>query len=224
MRNIVNQVDKSWKPFFKNEAKQPYYTDLMLFIASERKKYQVYPSEHEVLTAFKTPLDQLKVVILGQDPYHGALQAHGLAFSVKKGVKPPPSLRNIFKELSQSVGFIPPDHGDLSTWASQGVFLLNTVLTVRENQAQSHAGHGWEILTDHVIQYISDNCTNVAFLLWGSNAHQKANLIAAHKHLILKSAHPSPLSAYRGFLGCKHFIEANNYLLSKQLTPIQWQI
>jgi uracil-DNA glycosylase len=196
----------------------------MHFVTNERANNQIFPAEDEVFNAFKIPISNLKIVILGQDPYHGPNQAHGLAFSVKQGVKPPPSLRNIFKELAQSIDFSTPDHGDLSQWANQGVFLLNTVLTVRENQAQSHAGHGWEIFTNHVIQYISSNCQTVVFLLWGSNAHQKNCLIDANKHLILKAAHPSPLSAYRGFLGCGHFKAANNYLVSNGISPINWQI
>lgn len=224
MQNIVKHVDKSWGSFFRKEQHQGYFTDLIHFVTSERAIHKVFPSETEVFNAFKSPLGKLKIVILGQDPYHGPNQAHGLAFSVKRGVKPPPSLRNIYKELAQSTNFEVPTHGDLSSWAHQGVFLLNTVLTVRENQAQSHAGKGWETLTDHVIQHISTTCPSVAFLLWGGNAHQKEQLIDASKHLILKSAHPSPLSAYRGFLGCGHFIEANNYLISKGISPVIWQI
>lgn len=224
MQNIVKHVDKSWHSFFRREQKQGYFADLIHFVTFERTTHQVFPAEDEVFNAFKTPLSKLKIVILGQDPYHGPNQAHGLAFSVKQGVKPPPSLRNIFKELSQSTDFTSPQHGDLSSWACQGVFLLNTVLTVRENEAQSHAGKGWETLTDHVIQHISAKCPSIAFLLWGSNAHQKEHLIHPGKHLILKSAHPSPLSAYRGFLGCGHFIAANNYLVNNGINPINWQI
>lgn len=185
----------------------------------------IYPQKEDVFNAFKyCPLSELKVVILGQDPYHNVNQAHGLAFSVQKNVAVPPSLLNIYKELEGDLNIKKAPHGCLTSWAKQGVFLLNTVLTVEAHKAHSHANIGWEIFTDTVIQKISDTKESVVFMLWGAHAQKKAKLIDAAKHLILKAPHPSPLSAHRGFLGCGHFSKANNYLQAKGLSVINWQI
>ena len=178
---------------------------------------------NNIFNAFRyTDYNDVRAVIIGQDPYHGAGQAHGLCFSVKKGVQKPPSLVNIFKEIESDLGITPPNHGELTDWAKQGVLLLNAVLTVREGQPTSHKAAGWETFTDAVIKTISDTKQNVVFLLWGAYAGNKSKLIDDSKHLVLKAPHPSPLSSYRGFFGCKHFSQANAYLLEKGLQPIQW--
>lgn len=218
---------KSWQELLGKEGEKDYFVDLLAFVKERRiAGVNVFPPESEVFNALSlTPPEKLKVVILGQDPYHGVGQAHGLSFSVKKGLKIPPSLRNMYKELGCDVsGFQAPTHGDLSKWAKQGVLLLNTVLTVEEGQANSHKGKGWEQFTDKVITQISGNLQDIIFLLWGKTAQQKMNLIDTQKHHILSSAHPSPLSAHRGFLGCQHFSQCNTLLRTLAKPEIDWQI
>lgn len=216
-----------WSQLLGPEKSKSYFTELMAFIEQRRGAgVNVYPAKSDVFNAFSlTSADQIKVVILGQDPYHGPNQAHGLSFSVQRGVKTPPSLANIYKELSQDIiGFVIPQHGDLTSWAKQGVLLLNTVLTVEEGQAHSHKNKGWEVFTDQVIRQINEHLAGVVFLLWGNPAQQKSDLIDSHKHFVLKSTHPSPLSAHRGFLGCKHFSKTNDILFRQNKTPIDWQV
>lgn len=217
----------TWQSLLGPEKQQRYFRDLMHFVAEERRSgHMIYPPKEDVFNAFSyCEAHQVKVVIIGQDPYHGPNQAHGLCFSVRRGNKIPPSLRNIYKELAQDIpGFITPEHGELSAWARQGVLLMNTVLTVRDGQAHSHKNRGWERFTDTVIKQVSEHLSGVIFLLWGSPAQKKASLIDSSKHHILSAAHPSPLSAHRGFLGCKHFSEANRILKKNDLTPIHWQV
>ncbi len=213
-----------WQTLFTVEKDKPYYGELQGFIESQRDKWEVYPPQEDVFNAFKlTPLADTKVVILGQDPYHGPGQAHGLSFSVPAGCKFPPSLRNMFKQLSQEIDdYQIPLSGDLTIWAKQGVLLLNTVLTVSQGQAHSHAGQGWETFTDRIIRHVSDSTAGCVFLLWGAHAIKKRVLISSDKHHILTAPHPSPLSAHRGFFGCNHFTQANNLLMSENKTPISW--
>ncbi|MGQ4004952.1 uracil-DNA glycosylase [Francisellaceae bacterium CB300] len=216
----------TWSDILSEEKQKPYFKQILAFLDGERKRGKtIFPAKEDIFNAFKyTEFEELKVVILGQDPYHNYNQAHGLAFSVQKGVDIPPSLRNIYKELEASVkGFQIPDHGCLTDWAKQGVFLLNTTLTVEAHKANSHKDIGWEIFTDFVIQKISEHKENVVFMLWGSHARKKKSLIDGSRHLILESSHPSPLSAYRGFLGCGHFNECNAYLLTNNLEQIGWE-
>lgn len=200
--------------------------DLKKFLKSEKtKKKTIFPSGPAVFNALNTTdFDDVKVVILGQDPYHGPGQAHGLCFSVPKGIVKPPSLVNIFKELKEDLNISIPEHGELSSWAKQGVLLLNATLTVEANKAGSHQNKGWELFTDKIIQELSDKKENLVFMLWGSYAQKKGQFIDRKKHLVLESVHPSPLSAYRGFLGCRHFSKANNYLKLKDLKPIDWTL
>ncbi|TDQ13553.1 uracil-DNA glycosylase [Algoriphagus boseongensis] len=217
------KIEDSWKNALIDVFSQDFFHQLVTFVKDEYSTQQVFPPGKEIFNAFwHCPLDKVKVVILGQDPYHGPGQAHGLSFSVKPGIPFPPSLLNIFKEIKQDLGKDMPPNGDLSSWADQGVFLLNATLTVRAHQAGSHQNKGWEIFTDKVIQTISASREQVVFLLWGAYAQKKAELIDSSKHLILKAPHPSPLSAHRGFLGCGHFSKANQYLESKGLEPIKW--
>ena len=191
----------------------PYYKELRSFLASEYRTQTIYPPMDDIFNAFKLcAYEDVKVVILGQDPYHGPGQAHGLAFSVKKGVEVPPSLKNIYKELSSDIDFVPPEHGFLESWARHGVFLMNATLTVRRGQPLSHRGKGWETFTDHVISLLSAREKPMVFLLWGSNARSKRSLIDASRHLVLEAPHPSPLSAFAGFFGCRHFSKANAFL------------
>ena len=213
-----------WEDVLGTEKSQPYFLALQDKVAQARRQGVVYPPSADVFNAFSfTPLDDVKVVILGQDPYHGPNQAHGLAFSVPQGVKIPPSLRNIHKELNNDIPeFSMPDSGDLTHWARQGVLLLNSVLTVEQGKAHSHAKFGWERFTDAVIQAISTHTENVVFLLWGSHAQKKGANIDEQRHLVLSAPHPSPLSAHRGFFGCRHFSQANNWLQSRNKTPINW--
>jgi len=216
-----------WQTFIKKEQKKSYYKDLQKFIDQETAAGKsIYPKEEERFNAFSlTELKNTKVVILGQDPYHGEGQAHGLSFSVPKGVKLPPSLRNIYKELADDLSWSKlPEHGDLTQWAKQGVLLINAVLTVEKSHAGSHAKKGWEQFTNNAIQHISDNNEGVVFLLWGSYAIKKSALIDANKHHILSAVHPSPLSAYRGFFGCQHFSKANNLLIAQNKAPISWEV
>jgi uracil-DNA glycosylase len=215
----------SWQAFIEQQQRQPYFQQTIAAVAAARQAgIDVYPPESEVFAAFAaTPLNALNVVILGQDPYHGPGQAHGLSFSVPQGVKTPPSLRNIFKELASDIeGYVIPEHGDLSHWARQGVLLLNTVLTVEAGKAHSHAKLGWEKFTDTVIALINAQKRDIIFMLWGTHAQKKGRIIDREKHFVLEAAHPSPLSAHRGFLGCRHFSTANNYLLEQGKRPINW--
>lgn len=218
--------DKSWEPILDPVFDQAYMLDLTFFVQQSRDNGLVFPPRNMVLNAFKlTDFDALKVVILGQDPYHNDGQAHGLAFSVPDGVALPPSLKNIFKELESDIpGFKIPKSGDLSHWAEQGVLLLNATLTVNAHQPGSHQNRGWERLTDQIIKSISDHKDAVVFLLWGAYAQKKASLIDANKHLILTAVHPSPLSVYRGFFGCKHFSKANDFLQKQGKKPIDWKL
>ena len=221
---MVN-VGNSWDELLKNEWSQPYYRELRAFLASEYRTHEIYPPMYDIFNAFKLcPYEDVKVVILGQDPYYGEGQAHGLAFSVKKGVDVPPSLKNIYKELSTDVGFKIPSHGCLEGWERQGVFLLNTALTVRKGQPLSHRGKGWETFTDHVISLLSEREKPMVFLLWGSNARSKKPLIDRTRHLVLEAPHPSPLSAFAGFFGCHHFSQANAFLVKQGETPVDWSI
>ncbi len=221
MVNIGNE----WDELLAEEFKKDYYLQLRRFLISEYNSRTIYPPMNDIFNALKaTSYSDVKAVILGQDPYHGAGQAHGMCFSVKKGTPPPPSLQNIFKEIQSELGLPIPPHGELTAWAKSGVLLLNTVLTVREGLANSHRGHGWEILTDRIIELLNGRDTPIVFLLWGGNARAKAKLIDNPKHLVLQCAHPSPLSAYNGFFGCGHFIKANEFLQSNGIEPINWRI
>lgn len=221
---MVN-LGNDWDTILADEWQKPYYRQLHDFLKSEYSSKRIYPNMYDIFNALKyTSFADTKVVIIGQDPYHGAGQAHGLCFSVKKGVAVPPSLRNIYKELHDDVGFIIPPHGELTSWAKQGILLLNTVLTVREGCPNSHKGKGWEIFTDRVISELNNKQTPVVFLLWGANAEQKGRLITNPIHKKLITVHPSPLSASRGFIGCRHFSKTNKLLSEAGLTPINWQI
>ena len=214
-----------WKTIIGAEFEKEYYRKLGKFVNYEYQKGTVYPEKDDIFTAFRlTPLSKVKVVILGQDPYHEPGQAHGLAFSVKPGVEIPPSLVNIYKELHDDLGCYIPDNGFLGKWAEQGVLLLNTVLTVRAHQALSHRGVGWETFTDAVIAAVNRIDRPIVFLLWGSPAQRKAEMLNNPNHLVLKAPHPSPLSAYRGFFGCKHFSTTNRFLSEHGVEPIDWQI
>lgn len=219
-------IDKDWDSIIHEELEKPYFDCLLDFLNTERKHHQVFPPESKLFEALKqTPLEQIKVVILGQDPYHQIGQANGLAFSVQAGIRIPPSLRNIYKELCSDIeGFRIPTHGDLHPWAKQGVLLLNTTLSVRENSPGSHQNQGWENLTDQIIRKISDLKTGVVFLLWGKFAQQKIALIDEQKHYILCTTHPSPFSAHRGFLGSKHFSKTNELLIKEGKEPIDWNL
>lgn len=218
-------IGNDWDNLLKDEFEKDYYIKLRNFLKSEYSNYTIYPDMHDIFNAFKyTAYKDIKVVILGQDPYHNVNQAHGLCFSVQKGVKVPPSLVNIYKELHEDLNCTIPSHGELTKWAKQGVFMLNTVLTVREHSANSHAKKGWETFTDHVISLINKKDEPVVFLLWGKPAQSKMKLITNPKHLILKAPHPSPLSAYQGFYGCKHFSKTNEFIIQQNKKPIDWQI
>ena len=219
------KISKSWDEILEQEFRSESYLELREFLKREYSTYQIYPSMYDIFNSLKiTPFNDIKVVIIGQDPYHEEGQAMGLSFSVPKGIAVPPSLVNIYKELNKELGILPKNHGDLTNWAKQGVLLLNSVLTVRAHSANSHKGKGWEEFTDSIIRKISDKKRNVVFLLWGRNARDKAVLIDKSKHLVLESAHPSPLSAYNGFFGCNHFIKANEYLMANNLSPIDWSL
>ncbi|MGB4205715.1 MAG: uracil-DNA glycosylase [Bacteroidales bacterium] len=219
------QIEESWKELLSEQFKADYFKKLKEFLVQEKKKYIVYPSGNKIFAAFEhTPFENLKVVILGQDPYHGAGQAHGLCFSVPDGIPKPPSLQNIFKEINNDMGLPIPASGNLEKWAKQGVLLLNATLTVRANQAGSHQGQGWETFTDEVIRTISKNKESVVFLLWGNYAQAKEILIDITKHHVLKAPHPSPLSVSRGFFGCKHFSKTNILLTNAGKHAIDWYI
>lgn len=216
----------TWHDVIGREKQQGYFKQTMDFVQSERDSGKViYPPAADVFNAFRfTELCNLKVVILGQDPYHGPNQAHGLCFSVLPGVRTPPSLVNIYKELAQDIpGFQIPEHGYLKSWAEQGILMLNTVLTVEQGKAHSHAKTGWEQFTDSVISAVNDNASGVVFLLWGAHAQKKGRVIDRNKHHVLMGPHPSPLSAHRGFFGCKHFSQTNQILVNQGLSPIDWQ-
>ena len=214
-----------WYPWLQNEFQQPYFKPLAAFVHEAYENGPVYPPKVQVFSTFETAdLPDIRVVILGQDPYHQRGQAHGMCFSVNPGVRIPPSLQNIFQELNTDLGCFIPDNGYLMPWAQQGVFLLNTILTVREGLSHSHANHGWETFTDHAIQRVNEKKDPVVFLLWGRNAREKAKMIDQSRHLVLEAPHPSPLSAYAGFFGCRHFSKANAFLQMKGETPVNWQI
>ena len=217
------KIEKSWQEVLQVEFDKPYFESLVSFVKQEYASNTIFPPAGQIFNAFNTcPFNNVKVVILGQDPYHGPGQAHGLCFSVNDGIQFPPSLQNIFKEITSDLGIPAPKTGNLTRWAEQGVLLLNATLTVRASQAGSHQGKGWEEFTDAVIKTISEKTENVVFILWGSYAIKKKALINASKHCILTAPHPSPLSSYRGFFGCKHFSQTNNYLTSKGKQPIEW--
>ena len=218
---------KTWKDVIGIEKEQPYFQQILAQVQNARAAGRViYPPQNEIFNAFKlTEFEQVKVVILGQDPYHGSNQAHGLAFSVKPNVPPPPSLVNMYKELATDIaGFQIPNHGYLVQWAQQGVLLLNTVLTVEQGQAHSHANFGWETFTDRVIAALNQQREHLVFLLWGSHAQKKGQFIDRERHCVLTAPHPSPLSAHRGFFGCHHFSKTNDYLRAHQIGEINWQL
>lgn len=217
------RIAADWKEILQTEFTKPYFDELVSFVKGEYASGVVYPTGSNIFRAFdKCPFDKLKVVIIGQDPYHGPGQANGLCFSVGAGVAFPPSLQNIFKEVQSDIGTPIPSTGELDRWAEQGVLLLNSVLTVRQHAAASHAGRGWETFTDAVVRAIAERKEGVVYMLWGSYAQKKGAIANPATNLILKAVHPSPLSAYRGFFGCKHFSQANDYLRSKGKTPIEW--
>lgn len=216
-------IASDWKELLREEFDKPYFEELVQFVREEYATHRIYPRGSNIFRAFdKCPFEQLKVVIIGQDPYHGPGQANGLCFSVGDGVPFPPSLRNIFQEVASDTGTPIPTSGNLDRWAEQGVLLLNAVLTVREHEAASHAGRGWEQFTDAVVRAIATRKEGIVYLLWGSYAQKKGAIADPTRNCILKAVHPSPLSAYRGFLGCRHFSRANEYLLSQGKTPINW--
>ena len=217
--------NNNWDDILKDEFDKQYYLELREFLIKEYKSHLIYPDKYKIFEALKlTDYEDVKIVILGQDPYHGPNQAHGLAFSVSIGVPIPPSLLNIYKELERDINFRIPNHGYLVDWSKQGVLLLNTALTVRAGMANSHRGKGWEVFTDQVIRLLSLREKPMVFLLWGKNAAEKEALIDTSKHLVLKAPHPSPLSAHRGFLGCGHFSKANEFLIKNSIAPINWQL
>lgn len=226
MEKIEPNIEESWRKIMKEEFNKPYFHDLKTFLIEEKKKYKIFPPGQEIFNAFdSSPFEDIKVIILGQDPYHSPGQAHGLCFSVADGVPHPPSLKNIFKELKTDIpGFEIPQSGSLQKWANQGVLLINAVLTVRAHQAESHKNKGWEIFTDKVIETLAIKQEHLVFMLWGNYARAKSKYIDREKHLILESAHPSPLSASRGFFGNKHFSKANEYLQAHGKKTINWQL
>ncbi len=217
------RIAEDWKEILREEFSKPYFEELVSFVKQEYASGDVFPAGRNIFRAFdKCPFEKLKVVIIGQDPYHGDGQANGLCFSVNEGIPFPPSLKNIFKEVSDDIGTPIPRSGELDRWAEQGVLMLNAVLTVRAHNAASHAGHGWERFTDAVVKAIAERKPGVVYMLWGSYAQRKGAIADPKQNLILHAVHPSPLSAYRGFFGCKHFSQANNYLTSIGREPIEW--
>jgi uracil-DNA glycosylase len=225
MTAVNPSIEESWKTVLKDEFESQYFQDLTDFLREEKKKYTIYPPGQQIFSAFNhTPFNRVKVVILGQDPYHGPGQAHGLCFSVPDGIPPPPSLINIFKEIRSDLGIPVPTSGNLTKWASQGVLLVNAILTVRADTPASHQNKGWEKFTDAVIRTLSEKRKNLVFLLWGNYAQAKESIIDSERHFILKSVHPSPLSANRGFFGCKHFSKTNQILEELGLNPIDWSL
>lgn len=218
------RIEPTWGAQLAHEFEKPYFVQLAEFVHQEYRTQQIFPPAKLIFNAFDLcPFDRVKVVIIGQDPYHGIGQAHGLSFSVNEGVEIPPSLRNIYKEIRDDLGIEPLSHGNLERWARQGVLLLNATLTVRADMAGSHQKHGWEQFTDCAIRTLAAQREHIVFMLWGNYAQQKAQFIDPVKHLILRSVHPSPLSASRGWFGCKHFSQANNYLIQNGLEPIDWR-
>jgi len=223
--SLAELIPEKWQKILSEEFNAPYFQQLEAFLDDEWQKEQIFPPKDEIFTAFNlTPYDQIKVFVVGQDPYHDDNQAHGLAFSVKQGIKLPPSLRNIFKELESDLGIPVANNGFLEYWAKQCVLMLNTVLTVRAHNANSHAKHGWETFTDHVLKKVNERQDPVIFLLWGSQAIKKEEFIDTKKHTVISSAHPSPLSAYRGFFGSKPFSQINDKLTELGKTPIDWKV
>jgi uracil-DNA glycosylase len=220
------KIEEGWKKILKEEFEKPYFKQIIYFLKAEKSAGKIiYPPGQLIFNAFfQTPPEKLKVLLLGQDPYHGKGQAHGLSFSVPDGVHPPPSLVNIFKELKNDIGVEPPASGNLTKWAEEGVLLLNTSLTVRAGEPQSHSKIGWSEFTDTVIQKISEQKENIVFLLWGKSAQEKQVLIDETRHLVLKAAHPSPYSADKGFFGCRHFSKTNEYLVKHGIDPIDWKL
>lgn len=222
---MLTNLPETWQPVLASELEKPYFQTLQSFVDAERQQYTIFPKETEVFSSLEyTPYPNVRVMILGQDPYHGPRQAHGCSFSVRPGVPPPPSLLNIFKELQEDVGATAPDHGCLVPWARQGVLLLNAVLTVRAGQANSHQGKGWETFTDAVFRTVNNLPTRVIFILWGAYARRKAELVDLTRHVIIQSAHPSPLSAHNGFFGSHPFSRANTALRQAGLPEINWQL
>lgn len=218
-------IGNEWDALLADEIRKDYYLRLREFLKQEYTTRRIYPPMEDIFNALRhTSYSDVRAVILGQDPYHGAGQAHGMCFSVRKGTPPPPSLQNIFKELKSDLGIDPPNHGELTAWADSGVLLLNTVLTVREGEANSHRGMGWEQFTDRIIELLNQREQPIVFLLWGGNARSKARLITNPQHLILQCAHPSPLSAYNGFFGCRHFSKTNEFLVQHGMQPINWRL
>ncbi|RLD24977.1 MAG: uracil-DNA glycosylase [Bacteroidetes bacterium] len=225
MQPINPIIEERWKEILWEEFQSSYFSDLKKFLVEEKKNHTIYPPGNLIFNAFKhTPFDELKAVILGQDPYHGTGQAHGLCFSVPPGIRQPPSLVNIFKELHSDLDIPIPQHGNLENWADQGIMLLNATLSVRAGQAGSHQNKGWETFTNRVIEVISAQKSRVVFLLWGKYAQAKESLIDGQKHLVLKAAHPSPFSAHNGFMGCKHFSKTNAYLEQQGIPGIDWRL
>ncbi|EQC45958.1 uracil-DNA glycosylase [Bacteriovorax sp. DB6_IX] len=220
------KLEKSWNEVLKSELEADYFQELINFLGKEREQERViYPQENDIFSAFnETPFDKVKVVLIGQDPYHGPDQAHGMSFSVKPGVKIPPSLRNIYKELHEDLGVEIPEHGFLLNWAREGVLLLNACLTVEQGKAGSHHKKGWEKFTDKVIEVLNEEKENLVFILWGSPAQKKAKKVDESRHHVIKSVHPSPLSSYRGFFGSKPFSQTNGYLKSQGITEINWEL
>jgi uracil-DNA glycosylase len=215
-------MHESWKPILQSEFNQPYFKELSTFLHNAYTAKTIYPHKQQVFSAFASDLNDIKVVIIGQDPYHGPRQANGLAFSVQDGIQFPPSLRNIFKEVHDDIGAPIPNSGDLTRWAKQGVMLLNNTLTVEAHMAGSHRGKGWEIFTEHIIKYLNENRPHLVFILWGRDARSKKPLIDQSKHFIIESAHPSPLSAHNGFFGSKPFSKCNLQLEKWGMSPIEW--
>lgn len=226
MADASGQIEPSWQTRIGDELNKKYIGDLRDFLKNEYKAGKtIYPGKGNYFSALShTPYDQVKVVILGQDPYHGPGQAHGLCFSVMPGVQIPPSLKNIYKELKTDLGITPAKHGFLQSWADQGVLLLNSVLTVEDGKAGSHRNKGWEMFTDRIISAINQREVPVVFMLWGSYAQKKAEYVDRNRHLVLEAPHPSPLSASRGFLGCRHFSKANEFLIKNKLSPVDWEL
>jgi len=219
------QIGNDWDEILKGEFDKPYYQQLRQFLISEYKTHTIYPDMYDIFNALKyTPYSRVKAVILGQDPYHEPGQAHGLSFSVREGIEPPPSLKNIYKELNGDLGLPIPQNGDLTKWTEQGVLLLNASLTVRRGQADSHKGKGWEIFTDKVISLLNERSESIVFILWGNKAKAKTALITNKEHCIITSAHPSPLSASYGFFGSKPFSKCNAFLQAKGIEPIDWSL
>lgn len=226
-KKIMNvKIEASWKEKLKTEFNQPYFANLVNHIKTEKQsKKTIYPAGTHIFNAFdSTPFDKVKLLLLGQDPYHGPGQAHGLCFSVQKGIAHPPSLVNIFKELKADIGITPPTDGNLLSWAMQGVFLLNASLTVRAGEPMSHSKIGWSVFTNRVIEILSRDKQHIVFMLWGKFAQEKIALINTNKHHVLTAAHPSPLSAHNGFFGCRHFSKANEYLMAHGIAPIDWHL